>query len=165
MTAGRARAIVTWTLLAAACGGAERSGSGMVKDDRLDGEWELTLTVMPTALALETHEGPTEAHGTVAFVANHAGAPVPGFGTTPEQVGTHNLPLGLVVPGLDRAGTPTAAGTSTGDSVRLMLDSQSDEPVVLRGVWQGAGASGEWTAHRRADIDRGGRFTLRRADR
>jgi hypothetical protein len=154
-----ARSIVAIMLLVAGCGG----GGDVVKgsDQRLAGEWDIELTMSPVPFGRAGDTATVQ--GTVAFVPNRAGTRVPSFGGTPQQLGTHNARLDRLIPDLDpRTAVPMAAGSSAGDSVRLVLDPGSSEPIVLRGVWQDEGVQGEWTAHRRAGIDKEGRFTLRR---
>ncbi|MGH7499775.1 MAG: hypothetical protein ACREL3_13090 [Gemmatimonadales bacterium] len=156
----RAR-VVAIALLVTACGGGREGGS--VLDDRLNGEWELVLTARPATFTAGAVTESATARGTLAFLPNTAGAVVPNFKGTPQQVGTHNLQLGALVPELSpRAAAPMAAAASVGDSVRVVLDPSSVEPIILRGSWQGGEVAGEWTAHQRAGIDRGGRFTLRK---
>jgi hypothetical protein len=148
-------------LLAPACGGAAQGG--LAPDGRLNGEWEISLTVAAGTFDREVSGDTGPVRGTLAFVPNEAGSRVPSFAGIPEQVGTHNLRLNRVVPELSTPTTsPLAAGASTGDSVRIVLDPQSGEPIVLRGTWQDSMVTGEWIVHRRAGIDQSGRFTLRR---
>jgi hypothetical protein len=147
-------------LLTAGCGG---SGQGEpTLDRRLDGEWELALSIAP-AFGREIAGDTIPARGTLAFVPNSAAVRVPGFNGVPQQVGTHNLRLDRIIPGLSpRTSEVLAAGLSAGDSVRMVLDPESGEPVLLRGAWQGSGVTGLWSVHRRAGIDQEGRFSLRR---
>jgi hypothetical protein len=153
------RTALILSIVLAACG---RSGApGPASDGRLNGEWEIALTVQPTLGASASDSMPTR--GTVAFVPNQAGVRVASFAGVPQQVGTHNLRLERLVPSLDlRSATPAAAGSSSQDSVHLVLDPDTDEPILLRGVWRGAEVTGDWLIHRRAGIDREGRFSLRR---
>ena len=153
--------IAAIVLLTAGCGG---SGQGEpTQDGRLNGEWEISLTVSPGTFAREWSGDTATVRGTLAFVPNRAGTRVPSFGSIPQQVGTHNLRLNSMVPQLaSPTTTPMAAGASAGDSVRLVLDPESGEPMVLRGTWQGSDVTGQWTVHRRAGIDQEGRFSLRR---
>ncbi len=155
-----AHSIVLIALLAA-CGGGGK-GAGAI-DGRLNGEWEIVLVRVPGTFGREGLKDTTVARGTLAFVPNRAGTRVPSFGSVPQQVGTHNLRLDRLVPDVNpRTAVPMAAGSSAGDSVRLVLDPVSGEPIVLRGTWQGSQVTGEWMAHRRTGIDQEGRFSLRR---
>ena len=127
---------LTIALLVTACGGG-RQGEG-VHDDRLNGEWDLVLTALPTDLTARAAGESATARGTLAFLPNRAGALVPNFKGMPQQVGTHNLQLGGLVPELGPpAAPPMAAGASAGDSVRVVIDPASAEPIILRGSWQG----------------------------
>ena len=156
----RARTVATIALLAAACGGGARP-SGDV-DDRLSGEWEIALTRSPSGFGAGRVDTAT-VRGRVAFLPNRSGGVVSSFGGVPRQVGTHNVRLDRLVPDIDpRAALPLAAGSSAGDSVRIVLDPGDDEPLVLRGAWRGAMVAGAWVAHHRAGIDQEGRFTMRR---
>jgi hypothetical protein len=157
----RAGLIGVLALLAAGCGGA---GNGEPSaDGRLNGEWEIALTVLPGAFARGESGDTATVRGTLAFVPNDARTRVPGFGSIPQQIGTHNLRLNRVVPELSSPTTsPIAAGASAGDSVRTVLDPEAGEPIVLRGIWQGSNVTGQWSVHRRAGIDQEGRFSLRR---
>lgn len=155
------RAIVTIALLAAACDGGRQGGAA--QDDRLKGEWELVLTIFPATFGREGGGDTATVRGTLAFVPNRAGTRVPSFGGIPQQVGSHNLRLDRLVPELSpRTTVPMAAGTSVGDSVRMVLDPGSGEPIVLRGAWRESEVRGEWMVHHRAGIDQEGRFSLRR---
>lgn len=158
-TAVRAGLMGVAAVLALGCGGSDQRGTS--RDARLNGEWEIALTVFPGSFA---HEGDTgTVRGTLAFVPNDAGTRVPSFGGIPEQVGTHNLRLARVLRELSTSTTaPMAAAISSGDSVRMVLDPESGEPVVLRGTWQGPAVAGQWSVHHRAGIDQEGRFSLRR---
>lgn len=156
----RAGLIGTIALLAAGCGDSGQRGPST--DGRLNGEWELALSIVP-AVGLAIAGDTTPARGTLAFVPNSSAVHVPGFVGIPQQVGTHNLRLERIIPGLSPRSTEVlAAGVSTGDSVRMVLDPESGEPIVLRGRWQGSDVTGQWTLHRRAGIDQEGRFSLRR---
>jgi hypothetical protein len=160
-TRARAGLIGGIVLLAAGCGGAGKGEPS--PDGRLNGEWEIALTVLPGAFAREGSGDTATVRGTLAFVPNDARTRVPSFGSIPQQVGTHNLRLNRVVPELSSPTTsPIAAGASKGDSVRMVLDAESGEPIVLRGTWQGSDVTGQWSIHRRAGIDQEGRFSLRR---
>lgn len=155
----RTAVILSMSVAVAAC---SRNGPpSAASDGRLNGEWEIALTLRP-APGTRTADS-VSTLGTVAFVPNRAGARIAAFGGVPQQVGTHNLRLERLVPELDsRSLTPVAAGASSGDSVHLVLDPGTDEPILLRGIWRGAEVTGDWLIHRRAGIDREGRFSLRR---
>ena len=156
----RAALVGMTALLAAGCGGGKGEAAS---DGRLNGEWEIALTIVPAAFGREGGGDTSTARGTLAFVPNQAGARISGFTTIPQQVGTHNVRLDRLVPELNPGTTvPIAAGSSAGDSVRMVLDPGSGEPIVLRGTWQGSEVAGEWMVHRRAGIDQEGRFSLRR---
>ena len=155
----RAALIGAMALLAAGCHGSDQGESA--PDGRLNGEWEIALTIAP--FGRESASDTTPARGTLAFVPNSAAVRVPGFTGVPQQVGTHNLRLDQIVPDLSpRTTEALAAGSSIGDSVRLVLDPGSGDLVVMRGRWQDSAVTGEWMVHRRAGIDREGRFSLRR---
>ncbi len=159
MAMNRAQWILSMSFVLAACG---REGpADAPSDGRLNGEWEIALSVQPTAEGKDVDSAST--HGTVAFLPNRARARVAGFGGVPQQVGTHNLRLDRLAPDLDsRSATPIAAGSSAGDSVHLVLDAGTDDPILLRGVWRGMEVTGVWLLHHRAGIDEEGRFSLRR---
>ncbi len=81
------------------------------------------LTPVPSRVRASRRASSREARGTIAFVLNRAGTRVADFGGVPQQVGTHNLRLGPLAPDLDpRTASPTAAGSSAGDSVRIVID-------------------------------------------
>ena len=156
----RATLMAGLAFLTAGCGDA---GMRATADGRLNGEWEIALTVLPGTLAHERGGDTATVRGTLAFVPNDARTQVPSFDGVPQQVGTHNLPLSRVMPELSApAISPIAAGASVGDSVRLVLLPESGEPIVLRGTWQGPDVTGQWSVHRRAGIDEKGRFSLHR---
>src|SRR2546426_2068589 len=156
----RAGMIGALALLAAGCGSTGKGESS--SDGRLNGEWRITLRLAPPFG--RGPAGDTEvASGTLAFIPNSAVIHVPGFGGVPQQIGTHNVRLDRIVPELSpRTTEALAAGLSTGDSVRLVLDPGSGDLIILRGRWQDSSVTGEWMFHRRAGIDEAGTFTLRR---
>ncbi|HEY8258974.1 MAG TPA: hypothetical protein VIG08_15045 [Gemmatimonadales bacterium] len=153
--------IVAIALLSVGCGGA---GPGDASPDaRMNGEWEIALTILPTAFAREGGGDTTATRGTLALLPNRAGTRVPGFAGIPQQVGTHNLRLNRLVPELgSRTNLPVVAGSSAGDSVLMVLDPGAGAPIVLRGRWEGSEVMGEWMVHRRSGLDQEGRFSLRR---
>lgn len=154
--------IAVIALFSAGCGGAAPLDA--TRDGRLNGEWEIALTILPTAFKREDGGDTTATHGTLALLPNRAGTRVPSFGGIPEQVGTHNLRLNRLVPELSsRTNVPLVAGSSVGDSVRMVLDPGAGEPIVLRGRWRGSEVTGEWIVHRRSGLDQEGRFSLRRS--
>ena len=123
----------------------------------------LTAVTAPATRTLETSGYSAAVRGTLAFVPNRAGTRVPGFHGVPQQLGTHNLRLDRLVPGLDpQTIAPIAVGATAGYSVPIGLDPDAGEPILLRGTWQGSAVTGEWLMHRRAGIDREGLFSLRR---
>lgn len=155
--------IVIVILLLTACGGAPVRRDGAAGDPRLDGEWEIVLTISPSPFGREIRGTTGRAQGTVAFVPNRAGTAIPGFGGVPQELGTHDLGLAELLPEFsDGRALPMAAGSGAGDSVHLVLQTGSGQPVVLHGTWRENEVTGEWMAHRRAGIDQEGRFTLRR---
>lgn len=157
----RLRSLISIAWLAAGCSRGQAVDG--VADQRLSGEWDIVLTLSPTSIAQVGRRDTAGVRATVAFLPNRADTRVPSFGGVPQQLGTHNARLDRLVPDIDpRTALPMAAGSSAGDSVRLVLDQGSGEPIVLRGTWQDGGVQGEWMAHHRAGIDQGGRFTLRR---
>ncbi len=147
--------LVALLIASVACTEGRPSAGG--RDDaiarELVGAWDATMRVEhPYPLQLRSSDA-IEICGTIGLVENHAGNAQPSESSVATQLGVYDLPLSQLglewngvasFPSLTVATSPSAAAVS--DSVRIVLNPESEERIVLLGRYEAKEIRGVWTA-------------------
>ena len=150
------KSLILFLLLSVACTRVPEKSPlrGHAETSELVGVWDATMSLAQPYPLEPDAPGAREVCGTLGFVENHGRVDGGTDSDTPLQIGVYDLALKRI--GLEWNGEPafpvalasrglgddSARRSGPGDSVRIVLNPESEERIVLLGRYEGRGNRG-----------------------